>query len=135
MPVITGFIFGLVLLFTASLAAGFGHGLYFPLGLVAAPFSIAGIKTAFFAAPFLWGAIGHSFRTDSPRLRILAISLVIAQYSTAAILLSGKGQFADYEYWPRMPAFIHVWSILTIGLFLLGQMSFWWGITAHSKRS
>ena len=49
----------LVLLFAASLAAGFGHGLYFPLGIVAAPLSIAGIKTASFATPLLWAVIGH----------------------------------------------------------------------------
>jgi hypothetical protein len=135
MPVIVGFTFGLILILFAGVAAAFGHGLYFPLGLVAAPFSIVGIKAAFFAAPFLWGAIGHGFRTNSPRWRILAMSLVIAQYLSAAILLSEKGQFADYEYWPRVPAIVHAWSITTIGLYLLGQVVFWWGIAAHSKRT
>jgi hypothetical protein len=132
--VIIGFIFGLVLLFTASLAAGFGHGLYFSLGLVAAPLSIAGAKTAFFATPFFWAVIGHGPRTNNPSWRIVAIVLVIAQYLSAAILLSRNPQFADYGDWTRVPFFIHAWSIATIGLYALAQIAFWLGIAVRPKR-
>jgi 4-amino-4-deoxy-L-arabinose transferase-like glycosyltransferase len=104
------------------------------LGLVAAPFSIAGIKTAFGATPPLWAVIGHGYRANSPRWRIVAIVLVITQYLGLAILLSSNPQFADYDYWPEVPFFIHAWSVATIGLYALAQIAFWWGIAVGPKR-
>jgi len=55
---VPGFAYGLVLVLLAGYTAGFGHGLYAPLGLASTPLSLIGVRSAVFATPFLWSLIG-----------------------------------------------------------------------------
>src|ERR1017187_7489350 len=109
--IIVGFLYGTVLLVLAAAAAGFGHGLYAPLGLVSSPFSLLGIRAAFVATPLLWALVGFVAYRNGSRGRRAAVWLLVAHYCAAAIvLLSRDSAFADFNYWAQLPHSIKVLS-------------------------
>jgi hypothetical protein len=126
-----GITLGAALTYAAFLLAGFGHGTFVPLALVASPLLLlAKIQSEFFvpamfAAPFYWGLLGWSATRPMPRT---AAALLVLQYVGAIgiVMWSQEGRTAFMRMTLQAPVlvaatvltyfFVHIWLWRTLYL-------------------
>lgn len=134
MGIAAGMVYGCVLVAMTFFAAGFGHGLYFPLGVVSAPLSLVGVRTALLGIPFFWGLVGFYAVKRWQSWRLYTALLLAANYCGAAAALKGNPDgFADYSRWVEVPRGIRELSGAALGVYFLGQLVIWWQL-ARSHR-
>ena len=88
---------GLVLALSAFAAAGFGHGSYVLLGLVAAPFCFGGVLVALVATPLLWAFASFLAASVESRPRRALLFLLPLHYFSALVAVTAW-PYADWRY-------------------------------------
>jgi len=116
-------VFGVVLLALALAVTGAGHGVYFPLGIVAAPVSLLGIIPALVGVIPLWAVVGALSGGNQTARRRLGIWLIVQ--NVAAIIVVLVGPFADLGYLRGPRQTFVPWIVGIVVLYSAGQGVLW----------
>jgi hypothetical protein len=113
---LAGACWGAVLAGCSALAAGAGHGVYFPAALVSAPFGVLGVAAALLGAVLLWAGFG-AFADR----RINAV-LLLFHYAGIVIVYFAAAEYRDFEYFFRLSVDTRAVTCTAIALYTVGQI-------------
>ena len=88
---------GLVLSLSAFAAAGFGHGSYVLLGVVAAPFCFGGVLVALVTTPLLWAFTSY-LAASVERMPRRALLVLLPLHYLSALVAVTAWPYADWRY-------------------------------------
>ena len=101
---------GLVLALSAFAAAGFGHGSYVLLGVVAAPFCFGGVLVALVTTPLLWAFASYLAASVERRPRRTLLFLLPLHYLSALVAVT-VWPHADWRYVSRSAGAVMIGAV------------------------
>lgn len=128
-----GVLYGLVLSAAAFAQAGFGHGCYVLLGVIASPLTIAsGVLVALLAPPVLWGGAACLAHRASSRGALLGFcSIMLAHYLALPVIVTGHGgdSYGDWYCLDRTRDAFVFGAIV----YVVGQLALWSWFVARRR--